>query len=52
MAVDKAVCKYDTSETCCTPISLEQLAEFCEDKSKKILDQTRQLIYGPRYNLL
>ncbi|RSL39279.1 hypothetical protein CEP53_014178 [Fusarium sp. AF-6] len=34
-------------ETCCASISLEQLAEFCHDKSKKILDQTRQLAYGP-----
>ncbi|KAL2687919.1 hypothetical protein Neosp_005489 [[Neocosmospora] mangrovei] len=42
-----AVCKYDISETCCASISLEQLAEFCDDKSKKIIDPARQLIYGP-----
>lgn len=47
MAVYQAACKYDISETCCASISLEQLAEFCDDKSKKIIDPTRQLIYGP-----
>ncbi|RSL91352.1 hypothetical protein CEP51_000295 [Fusarium floridanum] len=46
MAVDQAACKYDISEACCASIYLEQLAEFCDDKSKKILDQSRQLVYG------
>ncbi|KAI6844098.1 PLP-dependent transferase [Hortaea werneckii] len=47
MAVYQAVCKYDISETCCASISLSQLEDLCEDKSRRIFDPDRQLIYGP-----
>ena len=42
----ETVAKYNIAETCCAPVSVEDLKEFCEDKSLSPLDLSAKLSYG------
>ncbi|KAL6703777.1 hypothetical protein ACN47E_009076 [Coniothyrium glycines] len=39
-------CKYNIAETCCASISIDQLKEYSDDKSKEVFDTSRALTYG------
>jgi hypothetical protein len=39
-------CQYNIAETCAASISLDQLREISEDKSRDILDTSKILNYG------
>ena len=39
-------CQYNIAETCAASISIEQLKELSEDKSKDIFDHSKTLTYG------
>lgn len=38
--------KYNIAETCCASISIEQLQEFSENKSRQVLQLGKKLDYG------
>jgi aspartate/methionine/tyrosine aminotransferase len=39
-------CKYNIAETCCASISVDQLRELSEDKSRQVIDTSKVLTYG------
>ncbi|KAF1951725.1 PLP-dependent transferase [Byssothecium circinans] len=39
-------CQYNIAETCAASISIEQLKELSEDKTKEIFDHSKPLTYG------
>jgi aspartate/methionine/tyrosine aminotransferase len=39
-------CKYNIAETCCASISIEELRELSENKTKEVLDTSKPLTYG------
>jgi aspartate/methionine/tyrosine aminotransferase len=39
-------CKYNLAETCCASISVDQLKDLCDDKSRQVIDTSKPLTYG------
>jgi aspartate/methionine/tyrosine aminotransferase len=39
-------CKYNIAETCCASISIDQLREISEDKTREVFNTSRPLTYG------
>jgi aspartate/methionine/tyrosine aminotransferase len=39
-------CKYNIAETCCASISIDQLREISEDKTREVFNTSRSLTYG------
>ncbi|KAF2856624.1 PLP-dependent transferase, partial [Plenodomus tracheiphilus IPT5] len=39
-------CQYNIAETCCASISIDQLRELSEDKTKPVIDTSKILDYG------
>lgn len=39
-------CKYNIAETCCASISIDQLRDLSEDKSREVLQTSKILNYG------
>lgn len=39
-------CKYNIAETCCASISIDQLRELSEDKTREVFNTSKPLTYG------
>ena len=39
-------CKYNVAETCCASISIDQLRELSEDKTREVFNTSKPLTYG------
>ena len=46
MDAHETKCKYNLAETCCASLSIDQLRDLSEDKSRPVFDTSKPLTYG------